>query len=46
MSLIMGFPKEQGKRGGNYEKKGQYGKGLGNFKEEHNRGRGKNEEKY
>ena len=29
---------ERGKRGGNYQKKGQYGKGLSNFKEGQNRG--------
>ena len=33
---------EQEKRGGNYQKKGQYGRGRGNFKDELNRGRGRN----
>ena len=37
---------EQGKRGGNYQKKGQYGKGLSNFKEGQNRERGKSGEIY
>jgi hypothetical protein len=37
---------EQEKRGGNYQKKGQYRRGRGNFKDGLNRGRGKNGEKY
>uniref|UniRef100_A0A2N9EW08 CCHC-type domain-containing protein n=1 Tax=Fagus sylvatica TaxID=28930 RepID=A0A2N9EW08_FAGSY len=37
---------EQEKRGGNYQKKGQYGRGRGNFKDGLNKGRGRTGEKY
>uniref|UniRef100_A0A2N9IVF1 Uncharacterized protein n=1 Tax=Fagus sylvatica TaxID=28930 RepID=A0A2N9IVF1_FAGSY len=40
------YKDEQEKRGGNYQKKGQYGRGRGNFKDGLNRGRGRNGEKY
>ena len=40
------YKDEQENRGGNYQKKGQYGRGRGNFKDGLNRGRGRNGEKY